>query len=107
MSTICIVERRGLEFGAAACGAHHVSSYNYILLPAATPRETLLHAHVTQPTGLGHADAPGASGCTLHQHHIGIGVPRNCLHNLRGIDEYNRMVPQVIFTKTNIDIGAL
>ena len=63
--------------------------------------------HVTQPTCLGHADAPGAGGGGLHQHHTCIGVPRTCARILRGRDEYSRMAPRGIVNKTNIDLGAL
>jgi len=77
-----------LEFGAAACGAYYVSGVNYILLPRRHAPGDTAHAHVTQPTCLGHADAPGAGGGGLHQHHMCIGVPRTCLCMLRGRDEY-------------------
>jgi hypothetical protein len=37
ITTIYVLERRGLVFGAAAGGAEHVSGLNYTLLPEPRP----------------------------------------------------------------------
>jgi hypothetical protein len=55
ITTIYVLERRGLVFGAAAGGAEQVSAYRNIPLPPPTdwnPRDDTGRAHVTQSTCL-------------------------------------------------------
>jgi hypothetical protein len=78
---IYVLERRGLVLGAAAGGAERVSASRNIPLPPPrtwNPRDDTGHAHVTQSTSLGQAEALDAGGGGLHHHHIYIGAPWTC-----------------------------